>query len=68
MYGRVDRFPIMYKSPNIIGHCGKERADQLAREAVNNSAIIINSPPSWAAYKPRTTNSNISRMGVHMEL
>ena len=33
------------------GHCGNERADQLAREAVNNAAIRINTPPSWAVYK-----------------
>ena len=34
-----------------IGHSGNKRADQLAREAVNNAAIRINTPPSWAAYK-----------------
>ena len=34
-----------------IGHSGSERADQLAREAVNNAAIRINTPPSWAVYK-----------------
>ena len=34
-----------------IGHSGNERADQLASEAVNNVAIRINTPPSWAAYK-----------------
>ena len=28
-----------------------EKADHLAREAVDNSAIRINTPPSWAAYK-----------------
>ena len=34
-----------------IGHSENERADQLAREAINNVAIRINTPPSWAAYK-----------------
>ena len=34
-----------------IGHDGNERADQLAREAVKNSQIKINTPQSWSCYK-----------------
>ena len=40
-----------------IGHSGNEKADHLAREAVNNSAIRINTPPSWAAYKQALKNT-----------
>ena len=57
-----------------IGHDGNERADQLAREAVKNSQIRINTPQSWACYKAqlkqeiyseceqRRTNDNAYRM------
>ena len=41
---------------------GIDRADQLAREAVNNAAIRINTPPSWAAYKQA-----LWRMGTKMD-
>ena len=46
-----------------IGHDGNERADQLAREAVKNSQIKINTPQSWACYKAQlkqefTVNGN----------
>ena len=34
-----------------IGHPGNERANQLAREATHNTAIRVNTPPSWAHYK-----------------
>ena len=34
-----------------VGYDGNERADQLAREAVKNSQIGINTPQSWACYK-----------------
>ena len=57
-----------------IGHVGNERADQLAREAVKNSKIKINTPQSWSCYKAqlkqeiytewehRWTNDNAYRM------
>ena len=34
-----------------VGHDGNEKADQLAREAVKNSQVGINTPQSWACYK-----------------
>ena len=34
-----------------VGHEGNERADQLAREAVKNSQVGVNTPQSWACYK-----------------
>ena len=34
-----------------IGHEGNERADQLAREAVKNSIVKIDTPQSWSCYK-----------------
>ena len=34
-----------------VGHDGNERADQLAREAVKNSQVGVNTPQSWACYK-----------------
>ena len=34
-----------------IGYDGNERADQLAREAVKNSQVGVNTPQSWACYK-----------------
>ena len=34
-----------------MGHDGNKRADQLAREAVKNSQVGVNTPQSWACYK-----------------
>ena len=34
-----------------VGYDGNERADQLAREAVKNSQVGVNTPQSWACYK-----------------
>ena len=34
-----------------VGHEWNERADQLAREAVKNSQVGVNTPQSWACYK-----------------
>jgi len=57
-----------------VGHDGNERADQLAREAVKNSQVGVNTPQSWACYKAqlkeetynewerRWTNDNAYRM------
>ena len=57
-----------------VGYDGNERADQLAREAVKNSQVGVNTPQSWACYKAqlkteiynewerRWTNDNAYRM------
>ena len=49
-----------------IGHSGKERADQPARDAINNVAIRIKTSPSWAAYK-QALKTQIRRMGTKID-
>ena len=34
-----------------VGYDGNERADQLAREAVKNFQVGVNTPQSWVATK-----------------
>ena len=71
--GCTERLEICWIKAHV-GYEGNERADQLAREAVKNSQVGVNTPQSWACYKAqlkeeiykewewRWTNDNSSRM------
>ena len=48
--GSTERLEICWIKAHV-GYDGNERADQLAREAVKNSQVGVNTPQSWACYK-----------------
>ena len=48
--GSTERLEICWIKAHV-GYKGNERADQLAREAVKNSQVGVNTPQSWACYK-----------------